>query len=165
MFHKMAGWLALAMMMMASCSGSSTFYGSMERNLSDLVTIEPGQIVVKRYKVSLTASSNRGNEGGLSKVATLSILGASGCVRGSDAGGTCPADGGTTPLVEVAFLDGTKEMKVLPRCGFGVACEQTLQVRLKPSAELAGTLVVNVSLQARVLNAGFATDGLTIEPE
>ncbi len=52
-----------------------------------------------------------------------------------------------------------------PELRFGVVCEQTLQVRLKPSAELAGTLVVNVALQARVLNAGFATDGLTIVPE
>ena len=162
MFQKMAGWVAVstALVGLSSCTGYQGPYGSIERNLNDPVTIEAGQIIVKRYKVSLAASSNPGT-----RVATVTILGPSGCVRESDGGGTCPPDGGTTGPVAAAFLDGSTEVNVFERCGVDVACEQTLQVRLKPRADLVGTVVVSVALRARVLNASFASDALQITPE
>ncbi len=136
----------------------------MERNLSHPVRVEPGQIIVKDFKVTLTASSNQPMNGS-SRTATLSILGPNGCVLQADGGARCSFDGGSPAPAVALFLDGSRDLSVFPNCAAGVACEQTIQVRLTTNADVVAPVTVNVELRALVLNAGTANEGLQIVPQ
>ncbi len=165
MIRKMAGWAALLItaVVCVATSPVEPHFGFMQKALTNEVVVEPGQILVKRYKVLLAAGSNQGNSSGVNKQATLFIAETRGCVLDTDGRRTCPADGGAIAPVDVLFLDGTTQMSLLERCGVGVDCEQTVQVRVRSHGDQRAA--VNVVLRVEVRNAGSASEGLTIVPE
>lgn len=162
MVMKRAAVLVAAVMFGACTYEELRMYGSFERGLTDPLSLEPGQIVIKPYKVLLSASSNSRNVDGISKRATLTVVGPTGCASGFDAG--CP-DGGTASVASAALLDGTTETKLFERCAFGSECQQTVQVRVRLHDDQTSAVTVGIVLRAEVLNAGYDGTGLTIVPE